>query len=197
MKRLVIHPKDPSTRFLCGIYDTIPNKTVINSGITKEELRKEIARHDRILMMGHGSPAGLFSIGRFPGAYPYIVDDSMAESLYNKECILIWCFADQFLLRNNLIGFCTGMFISEVSEALWYDFDDIDGLDVLIEESNYGFAEIVSKYITLPLDVLHKNVLLEYSEQAKTNPIASFNFKRLYLSQSEPAVFYNNVINIQ
>jgi hypothetical protein len=32
-------------------------------------------------MMEHGSPAGLFSVGQFPGAYPCIIDDSINESL--------------------------------------------------------------------------------------------------------------------
>lgn len=193
MKTLIIHPQDPTTRFLCGIYDTIPNKTVIDSGITKDQLRKKIDEHDRILMMGHGSPAGLFSVGQFPGAYPYIVDDSMAESLRNKDCIFIWCHADQFVLRNQLNGFFTGMFISEDSEAIWYDFDDIYDLDTLIEQSNYGFAETVAKFINEPVDVLYQNVLIEYGKLAKTNPIASFNFKRIYLSQPEPAVYSNHV----
>jgi hypothetical protein len=81
MKTLIIHPKDPTTRFLCGIYDTIPNKTVIDSGITKDHLRKHIQDHDRILMMGHGSPAGLFGVGQFNTEDIYIIDDSMVELL--------------------------------------------------------------------------------------------------------------------
>jgi hypothetical protein len=69
MKTLIIHPKDPITTFLCGIYKTLPNKTVINSGITKDQLRKHILDHDRLICCGHGSPAGLFSVGRFPDIY--------------------------------------------------------------------------------------------------------------------------------
>jgi hypothetical protein len=69
MKTLIIHPKDITTRFICGIYDPIPDKTFINSGITKDQLRKKIDEHDRILMMGHGSPSGLFGVGRFPDIY--------------------------------------------------------------------------------------------------------------------------------
>jgi len=71
MKTLVIHPDDRSTDFLSPIYEPVKNKTVITGGITKEQLRKHIQDHDRILMMGHGSPAGLVSVGRFPGIYQY------------------------------------------------------------------------------------------------------------------------------
>ena len=194
MKTLIIHPTDRTTTFLTGIYKNLVDKTVITGGLTKDQLRKHILEHDRILMMGHGSPAGLFSVGRFPGAYPYIVDESMVDVLRQKtNSIFIWCYASEFVKRHNLCGFATEMFISEIAEGLIYGFEDADDLDNLIEQSIYGFAEIVSRHINEPLDVLHQNVLNEYGKLAKTNPIASFNFKRLYLSQPEPAMFPNNV----
>ncbi len=37
MKTLEIHPEDPTTNFLTGIYKNLPDKTVITSNITKEE----------------------------------------------------------------------------------------------------------------------------------------------------------------
>jgi hypothetical protein len=181
MKTLIIHPQDPTTRFLCGIYDTIPNKTVIDSGITKDQLRKKIDEHDRILMMGHGSTAGLFSVGRFPGAYPYIIDDSMVELLQNRITIYIWCNADKFVQRNCLYGFYTGMFISEVDEALYFNFWNLNDLEHLIEESNYGFSSIVAKHLNEGLFDMYKNVVAEYGLIARHNPIARFNLDRLYL----------------
>jgi hypothetical protein len=79
MKTLVIHPADRSTDFLCPIYEPVKNKTVITGGITKEQLRKYIRDHDRIQIMGHGSPAGLFGVGQFDTEDPYIIDDTMVE----------------------------------------------------------------------------------------------------------------------
>lgn len=193
MTTLIVHPQDPTTTFLSGIYKNLTNKTVVTGGITKDIMRKKIESHDRILMMGHGSPAGLFSVGQFPGEYSYIVDDSMAESLYNKDCILIWCYADHYINRHCLVGFNTNMFISEISEGLLFGFDDIYDLDVLIEESNFTFAEIVGRYINEPVDVLYQNVLHEYGRLAKANPIALFNYKRLYLSQPEPVLNFDQV----
>ncbi len=193
MKTLIIHPQDPTTRFLCGIYDTIPNKTVIECGITKDELRKHIQDSDRILIMGHGSIAGLFGVGRFNTEDTYIVDESMVDVLRQKtNSILIWCYASDFVKRHNLCGFATEMFISEISEGLIYGFEDIDDLETKINASNNGFAEIVSKYINEPLDILYQNVMREYGLFSETNQIALFNFKRLYLSQPEPAVYSNH-----
>jgi len=98
VKTLIVHPQDPTTTFLCGIYKNLANKTVITGGVTKDELRKHIQDHDRILMMGYGSPASLFSVGRFPGAYSYIVDDSMAESLFEHPDITTHAILSELLL---------------------------------------------------------------------------------------------------
>jgi hypothetical protein len=32
----------------------------------------------------------------------------------------IWCYAEQFVRGQNLIGICTGMFISSIDE-MWYN----------------------------------------------------------------------------
>jgi len=41
MKTLIVHPytEENDTEFLCGIYESIPNKTVIRGGITKTRLQ--------------------------------------------------------------------------------------------------------------------------------------------------------------
>ena len=70
-KVLVIHPDDPTTRFLEPIYAKIPDKTVITGGKTKEEICELIRSHDRILMMGHGGEDGLLAVGQFP-RYRYL-----------------------------------------------------------------------------------------------------------------------------
>ncbi len=61
MKILIIHPDDPTTDFLSQIYAQFVDKTVVKGGITKSELRELIESHDRILLLGHGSPYGLLS----------------------------------------------------------------------------------------------------------------------------------------
>ena len=63
---LIVHPKEPTTQFLSLIYAPLQNKTVIDGGVTKSELRELIEIHDRVIMLGHGSPNGLLSVGQFP-----------------------------------------------------------------------------------------------------------------------------------
>lgn len=182
MRTLIVHPKDKTTSFLKKIYEPISNKTVIQGGIGMNELRKLIEIHDRVIMLGHGSPWGLLSIGQFPKAGSYIIDYSYSDLLSAKKGnMFIWCFADQFVKQNGLNGFFSGMFISEFTEAFSWGFYISDRN--LIQESNDNFASIVSRNIHQPLNVLYQNVLQEYCELAKTNPIAKFNLERLFLSE--------------
>ena len=127
MKSLIIHPQDPTTSFLSQIYALLTNKTIIRGGISKPELRKLIESHDRVIMLGHGSPYGLLNRGQFPDAGLYIIDNSMVLALKNKiNSVFIWCNADHFVQRNGLSGLNCGIFISEVLEAEYYGFDNMD-----------------------------------------------------------------------
>jgi hypothetical protein len=183
MKNLIVHPKDPTTNFLSPIYASLTNKTIVRGGITKSELRDLIESHDRVLMLGHGSPYGLLNHGQFPDAGLLIIDDSMVLPLKNKaNSIFIWCNADQFVQRHGLSGLCTGMFISEVGEAIYYGFNNMDW--DLINQSNEGFARIIAKYLNEPMETLYQKSVYEYELFARTNPIARFNLERLYLTCS-------------
>ena len=180
MSTLIIHPKDPSTDFLKPIYAPIQDKTVINGGIGTKELCELIRCHDRVIMLGHGTPIGLLSVGQFPKVKgSYIIDYSYSDLLsVKKENIFIWCFADQFVKRDRLEGFCSGMFISEVGEAFSWGYYISDSK--LIEESNQCFASVISLSIHKPLEVMYENVLQDYGYVAETNQIAKFNLERLY-----------------
>jgi hypothetical protein len=181
MKNLIIHPKDHTTQFLSPIYAPLKNKTVIDGGVRKSELRELIDVNERVIMLGHGSPYGLLSVGQFPDVGFHIVDVSIVNLLMGKpDNIYIWCHADQFVKRNGLTGLCSGMFVSEVEESICYGFDEIERDS--IDESNNGFSSIVSKYINERMDVLYRNLMDEYGKLSQTNLIA--RFMRLY-SQGE------------
>lgn len=72
------------------------------------------------------------------------------------------------------------MFISERSEVLVLGYGFLS--DAIIEESNDTFSAIVAKHLGKPIDVLFRNVQKEYGELAKKNPIARYNWERLYLN---------------
>jgi hypothetical protein len=184
MKTLVIHPKDRTTDFLKPIYENIPNTTVLTEGL-KSDIIKLIEEHDRVMMMGHGSPWGLFGVGRFRenNYYPtYIIDSETVYALLpKKENVFIWCNADQFVKKYELKGFYSGMFISEVSEA---SFCGLPGtLQSTVDESNNSFAQWLGNVSHLSVREAYYQTLDKYEALAENNSVAKYNSLRLYLAE--------------
>ena len=183
MKNLVIHPTDASTDFLKPIYANISEATIIHGGIGKGQIAKLISEHDRIIMMGHGSPSGLFSCAKF-GDNDYsgfVIDYKMVPLLRDKECIAIWCNADKFMNQHELNGFYSGMFISEVGEAKYCGLPGT--LQETVTVSNNYFAQIAGEVINEPLSVIHEHVIDNSGLLTEDNPVALYNHNRLYLAE--------------
>ena len=176
-KTLVIHPDDRSTDFLKPIYENLEGDVnIVTGGYYKSTIRAFIDQADRIIMLGHGSPGGLFSVGKFYGSEGYIVDETMVASLGNKpNNMYIWCNADKFVNRFHLKGFYSGMFISEYSEAAYCNTPANPG-DV--EKSNDLFSAIVGRNIMLEAKELCDKAKLEY--YLSENKVAEYNNQRLY-----------------
>jgi hypothetical protein len=166
MKTLVIHPDDSTTDFLSDIYSD-KDWEVIRAPVDRDELDAKIAAHDRIVMLGHGVPSGLI------GHSGLVIDEAMAPLLRGRECVCIWCNADQYVLRHGLSGFYTGMFVSEPAEARLFGLPmDEDP----IKDSNRLFAEVVRESV-------FKENMLELTKQAyisSNNPVIDYNRDRLY-----------------
>ena len=131
---------------------------------------------NRFLMMGHGSGWGLFSMAN-PGM---IINDKTVRLL--KPCsqnVYIWCNADQYVRAENLRGFYSGMFVSEVSEANAMNLKGVTQKQVNI--SNNAFARIVGNHINESVQSLHKHVKNEYEYFCEGNPVAEYNWNRLYV----------------
>jgi hypothetical protein len=132
---------------------------------------------DRFIMMGHGSPWGLFSMTH----KGMLINDDTARLLTPcSQNVYIWCNADQYVKGNKLRGFYTGMFISEVGEAKYCGLKDITQAQV--DESNNAFAQIVGKYINESVQSMHMKVRKEYGVLAEKNPVAEYNWQRLYVA---------------
>jgi hypothetical protein len=145
MKTLIIHPSDETTDFLCVIYEEYLDNldyTIIRdypSGAISNDI---LEKYDRIIMLGHGCPEGLLHTNDIG----FLIDESNVETLRNKELIAIWCNADLFFLRHDLVGLYTGMIISEKMEAL-YCLPQYTIRKSEIKESNERFAAAVKKLI--------------------------------------------------
>jgi hypothetical protein len=180
MRNLVIHPQDKSTDFLKPIYAKVKSKKIINGNSTPKDIKRLIKKSDRVMMMGHGCSNGLFSIRLFNDFRKGIViEPKESKILSGKDNVYIWCNADRFVEANNLQGFYSGMFISEVSEAIVCGLKNVT--QQMVNESNKTFSEIVGKYIHLSKKELYKKVMEEYRKLTKTNPVADYNLSRLYI----------------
>jgi|688.fasta_scaffold70084_5 hypothetical protein len=184
MKTLVIHPHDASTDFLSPIYAGLDNVTLVTDSWSQNQIQEAIQTHDQVMMMGHGSPSGLFSVGQFPTNNPfasYVIGTNMVEALSQKDNnIFIWCNADQFVTRHRLKGFYTGMFISETGEAAYCGLPGTP--QYIVDESNHGFVNILREKLQ---DTRDTNLLFEqtsgtYSIIADINPVAKYNYNRLF-----------------
>jgi hypothetical protein len=177
MRTLVIHPHDVSTHFLKPIYENIPNKTIITGGLFTDEVNKLICSHDQIIMLGHGSSRGLFGVNFKRN---YVISEDQADLLQDKECIFIWCHADRFVNEHNLKGLYSGMFVSEVGEALLYQ---LKGDKKLIDESNNTFAFMLGSVINSSLNKVYTQVKKDYGWLAERNEIAKYNHERIGLAE--------------
>lgn len=163
---LVIHPDDRSTDFLDIIYKDKGYDVIRDWKIRKNDLMRHIKQHDRIMMMGHGCTYGLL------GYINIFMSSDFVKLLRTKDCVCIWCNADQYVEREGIKGFYTGMFISEVFEAKYF------GIDVeqeVVTDSNMLFVNLMKDMIESP------NVLTEIkSSYVGDSPVIKFNNSRLY-----------------
>jgi hypothetical protein len=176
-KTLIIHPKDKTTDFLKSIYNKLKNPTVITEGLNRKSIIKHIENHDRVIMLGHGSPLGLFSIGKFEGSY--VIDENIVPYLKNKENIFIWCHADQFVNKHNLKGLYSGMFISEVTESIYCG---VPSEKSMVDVSNNLFATIVGENINESLKKIYDHTKYKYGLIKEYNPVANYNWQRICYS---------------
>lgn len=120
--------------------------------------------------MGHGVPQGLLGYGRL------IIDEQEVEIFRRQpQNIYIWCNADCFLRSYGLKGFCTGMFISELMEALIFN---VDATEQQIEESNNLFADIVGTSLNLPCKEIKKRVMQLYKIDG--NKVVEYNRRNIF-----------------
>jgi hypothetical protein len=165
MKTIVIHPEDSTTDFLSDIYID-KDWTIINKNASKKILKESIKKHDRVIMLGHGTEKGLIGFDHF------IIDSSYVYLLKDKICICIWCNADKFVEKYKLKGFYTGMIISEFDEAYLFN---IPASYELLQESNKDFASALK--MAIDSGSILKVVLENYDGNL---PLIKFNKSNLY-----------------
>lgn len=177
MKTLVIHPKDKTTDFLKPIYNNIECTIINDCNIYPNDLVQHIKDHDRIIMMGHGSPSGLFNID---GGYGlFIISSIHVYLLKEKYCVGVWCNADQFFNKHKLKGIYTGMVISEQMEALIFNKSlDINKIKYSNDLLAQTFKDNIDGMDGSNNELIIENILHNYDSH--DNDIIDFNRQRIY-----------------
>jgi hypothetical protein len=118
---IVIHiDSQQDTSFLKKTYEGIDNLILLYNP-TKAEVNKTLEENpnEDVMMLGHGSPSGLFSHDWKAN----VIDYSNAHLLKGRNCIGIWCWAKKFAKNYGLKGYFTSMFISNEGEASSFGYN--------------------------------------------------------------------------
>ena len=160
LNNLIVHMEDSTTDFLCPIYCALTHKTVLRKPVGSDELNDLIATHDRVFMLGHGVPEGLFSLA---WNEPLIISAANVHALQQKpESVYIWCHASEFVSRYQLNGFASGMFISEVSEARYCGIPPSVCRQEAVDASNELFVHLVAEHIEASVSQMYEHVRAAY-----------------------------------
>ena len=126
---------------------------------------EELKKNDRIVFIGHGTELGLLDI--YGNRYTITSED--LQLFRDKPVICYWCNANIFAEKYDLNAFATGMFVSELKEAKWYNLP----LDQnLIDNSNELFCRILSRCVFDDPKTIRSVIKRGY---VGDNPIIKFN----------------------
>ena len=170
-KVLVIHPDDRSTDMLKAVYEGKGYDVINDPSISDDEIVEQIKSHDKIIMLGHGTPYGLISWNRTTGEVRYVINDYHAELLKTKETYSMWCHSDAFFERHDMKGFHSGMIISEEMEALMYGI------------VGYSDEDIAESMMPL-MYAMHDTIEMEDLEEMKRIILERYNAK-------DPVTWFN------
>ena len=111
------------TAFLKECYKGLDDAIILYNP-TKAEINKTLEDYptEDVMMLGHGSPSGLFSTDW----HGNVIDRTNAHLLKDRNCIGIWCYAKRFAKQNGLKGYFTDMFISNEGEAKCHGYNATD-----------------------------------------------------------------------
>lgn len=176
---LVIHPRDLSTDCLEVIYKGRGWDVIRDYNTSPQEVMEAIKSHDRIIMLGHGTPGGLLAGGDglygFNRFHHFIISSMHAEELKKKQTFSIWCNSDAFFKKHGIPGLHTGMIISERGEE-WAVMGRAPLDDEEMERNMELFCGAFAKYIDLSPEECREKVLEEY---VGDDEVTKFNRERI------------------
>lgn len=179
---LVVHPKDKTTAMLSVLYDGLDARVVNDVRSTKEmgRLLYHVSSQERVMLLGHGSNEGLFfrwddskdTFDKIMVGHPH----AYYLRRHGGNLVAIWCHADLFARAEGLHGLFSGMIISELSEALFYQ---VETTQEELESENVKLARRLRTLFDecVPLCEIPKRML---ALDDAHSPLTTFNYKHFY-----------------
>ena len=177
---IVIHANDPTTRVLSLLYE---EREDVTTHVTEEFTNGEVTRalqagsaDNTVMMLGHGNEYGLFSKPDRRGRQErFLISDRHVQFLRDKNCIGIWCKAEEFARRYKLHGLFSGMIISELQEAEECKIAATkEEIDVEIEKFTRRLKDCIERYGRKETPMRMREL-----DDVKSE-LTDFNYRRLY-----------------
>ena len=177
MRILVIHPNDPSTQFLCRLYEDLPNVTKLTEKNSNSEITEALqhGNYELYMFLGHGGEDGLYAPNGSQQFGRHIINSGHVQFMRDKNCFGVWCNANIFASKYNLTGLFTGMVVSDANEALDYCLD-FEGEDIKLLNEQYA-SDMEYCLRNYPLARVPK-IMKEVQDYA--SPIKDFNYSSLH-----------------
>jgi hypothetical protein len=171
-KILVVHPYDESTLQLERVYSGKSCDILHRRSLGWEDVYKALleGQYDRVFFLGHGTSFGLCNMKTGEIVFDRLTYERCIRGT-DTEIVAIWCNADEFFknIDNPNPHFCTGMFISEPSEAKAYMIEE--SVEKINEQFNL-FSNLLSDIFDSPIENYFNYLNEHYTGD---NPIIKFN----------------------
>ena len=171
---VIINSKEDTNDFLNIIDGFNSSNILINP--SKGAVRKLLKESNNdIVFCGHGDEMGLYN----KDLNGYVISSNDVHLLRNHNIIGIWCFAGNFADRYDLHGFFTSMFISNIDEANYFNFNTTP--DIITAE-NVKFSTMINELLKKQIPYSEWVDILQ--KQANTHiPFVRFNYEALYYNK--------------
>ena len=171
-KILVVHPYDESTLQLERVYSRKSCDVLHSRSLGWENVYNALleGQYDRVFLLGHGTSLGLCNMETGDTVFDRLTYEKCIRGT-GTEIVAIWCNADKFFnkIEKPNPHFCTGMFISEPSEAKVYMIEE--SVEKINEQFKL-FSKLLSDIFDSPIENYFNYLNEHYTGDS---PIIKFN----------------------
>lgn len=180
MRILVIHPNDPSTQFLCRLYEDLPNVTKLTEKNSNSEITEALqhGNYDLYMFLGHGGEDGLYAPNGCQQFGRHIINSGHVQFMRDKNCFGVWCNANIFASKYNLTGLFTGMVISEIAEAYMWNIPVADQ-EEMDAHDNFWCNALKECFDNTEMTQVPQR-MYDYISDRHMTPLEDFNFNSIW-----------------